>query len=183
MPGWWVAKLFEGKEEIGNIDRAVFSIYLFNIVNLNPGEGLFQGAGIPHAYMLGQCVELMANSDNVLRAGLTPKHIDVPELIKHTHFEYIVPAVMRGTDVLSGEKIYSCPVPDFGIAKIALTPELGYSNTATSLEIMVVISGGALVNNRLVLKRGEAFAVLPGAGYTIQASGTCTLFKAFVPVV
>jgi len=183
MPGWWVAKLFEGKEEIGNIDRAVFSIYLFNIVNLNPGEGLFQGAGIPHAYMLGQCVELMANSDNVLRAGLTPKHIDVPELIKHTHFVSIVPAVMRGTDVLSGEKIYSCPVPDFGIAKIDLTPELGYSNTATSLEIMVVTSGGALVNNRLVLKRGEAFAVLPGAGYTIQASGTCTLFKAFVPVV
>jgi len=183
MPGWWVAKLFEGKEEIGNIDRAVFSIYLFNIVNLNPGEGLFQGAGIPHAYMLGQCVELMANSDNVLRAGLTPKHIDVPELIKHTHFVSIVPAVMRGTDVLSGEKIYSCPVPDFGIAKIVLTPELGYSNTATSLEIMVVTSGGALVNNRLVLKRGEAFAVLPGAGYTIQASGTCTLFKAFVPVV
>jgi mannose-6-phosphate isomerase len=181
MPGWWVAKLFAGKDELGDIDRAVFSIYFFNIVQLQPGEGLFQGAGMPHAYMEGQCVELMANSDNVLRAGLTPKHIDVPELMKHTLFEGVLPAIMKGTTVLPGEKVYPCPVKDFGIAKIDLTETVSYSNQANSFEIIVVTSGGALVNNTLVVKRGEAIAILPGAKYSIEASGHCTLFKAFVP--
>ena len=181
MPGWWVAKLFAGKEQPGNIDRAIFSIYFFNIVQLQPGEALFQGAGIPHAYMEGQCVELMANSDNVLRAGLTPKHIDVPELIKHTLFEGIVPAVMKGNTVQPGEIIYPCPVDDFGIAKIDLSAGKSYHNMADSLEIMIMISGGVLVNNHLVLKRGEAMAVFPGGEYTIEASGDCTFFKAFVP--
>ena len=182
MPGWWIAKLFDNnKGEIGDIDRAVFSIYFFNIVKVNPGESVFQGAGIPHAYLEGQCVELMANSDNVLRAGLTPKHIDVPELMKHTLFESIVPEIISGNEVLTGERIYPCPVPDFGIAKIELSSTVSYSGTARSLEIMIVVEGGAFINNTLVLKKGEAVAVFAGESYTIEASGHCTMFKAFVP--
>lgn len=181
MPGWWVAKIFDGKTEMGDIDRAVFSIYFFNIVKVNPGEAVFQSAGIPHAYLEGQCMELMANSDNVLRAGLTPKHIDVPELMKHTVFESIVPNILKGTIVLPGEKVYPCPVDDFGIAKIDLSATVSYTNTASSLEIWIVLEGGALINNHLVLKKGEAVAVFAGASYTIQASGNCTLYKAFVP--
>ncbi len=181
MPGWWVAKIFEGKDEIGNIDRAIFSIYFFNIVNLHPGEGLFQGAGMPHAYMEGQCVELMANSDNVLRAGLTPKHIDVPELMKHTIFESIVPNIMKGVPAMTGEKRYPCPVSDFGIAKIELSAGVAYSATTTSLEILVVTEGGSLINNTIVLKRGESVAIFPGETYTIETSGDCMLFRAFVP--
>lgn len=182
MPGWWVARLFAGKEEPGNIDRAIFSIYFFNIVHLQPGEGLFQGAGMPHAYMEGQCVELMANSDNVLRAGLTPKHIDVPELMKHTHFEAVIPAIMKGIKARDGERVYPCPVADFGIARIELSSIIDYRGSARSLEIMIITSGGAVVNNSIVLKRGEALAVLPGGEYTIQSSGDCVLFKAFVPL-
>jgi mannose-6-phosphate isomerase len=181
MPGWWVAKIFDGKAEMGDIDRAVFSIYFFNIVKVNPGEAVFQSAGIPHAYLEGQCMELMANSDNVLRAGLTPKHIDVPELMKHTVFESIVPNVMKGDLALPGEKIYPCPVEDFGIAKIDLSASVSYTSTAGSLEIWIVIEGGVLINNSLVLKKGEAVAVFAGASYTIEASGNCTLYKAFVP--
>jgi mannose-6-phosphate isomerase len=181
MPGWWVAKIFDGKTEMGDIDRAVFSIYFFNIVKVNPGEAVFQSAGIPHAYLEGQCMELMANSDNVLRAGLTPKHIDVPELMKHTVFESVVPNVMKGDLVLPGEKVYPCPVDDFGIAKIDLSSSVSYANTASSLEIWIALEGGALINNSLVLKKGEAVAVFAGASYTIQASGNCTLYKAFVP--
>lgn len=181
MPGWWVAKLFHGKKEIGNIDRAIFSIYFFNIVKINPGQGIFQGPGIPHAYMEGQCIELMANSDNVLRAGLTPKHIDVPELMKHTVFESTIPNVMNGEPVLPGETIYPCPVADFGLARIELAAGGGYENRANSLEILVVTGGGILINNSLVLKTGEAAAVLAGEDYHIRASGHCVLFKAFVP--
>ena len=181
MPGWWVAKLFEGKDEIGDIDRAIFSIYFFNIVNLHPGKGLFQGAGMPHAYMEGQCVELMANSDNVLRGGLTQKHIDVPELMKHTIFESIVPHLLKGTPGMTGEKLYPCPVSDFGIAKIDLSPGISYTNTSTSLEILVVTEGGAVINNSLALKKGESIAVFAGESYTIEASGACVMFRAFVP--
>lgn len=182
QPGWWVAKLYEGRTEIGDIDRAVFSLYLFNIVKVNPGEAVFQGAGVPHAYMEGQCIELMANSDNVLRAGLTDKHIDVPELMKLTIFETVQPQVMPGNQVLPGERVYPCPVPDFGIARIDLTATLAYSSKASSLEIWVVTEGGAVVNNSLALKRGEVFVVFANEPYTIEASGHCTLFKAFVPV-
>ena len=56
--------------------------YLFNIVHLKEGEGIFQDAGIPHAYLRGQNVELMACSDNVIRGGLTPKYVDIVELLK-----------------------------------------------------------------------------------------------------
>lgn len=183
QPGWWVAKIFQGKTEIGDIDRAIFSLYLFNIVKVQPGEAVFQAAGVPHAYMEGQCMELMANSDNVLRAGLTPKHIDVPELMKHTVFESIQPQVMPGNPVQSGERVYPCPVPDFGIARVDLTAGLSYTGTAASLEIWAVTAGGAVVNNSLVLKRGEAFAVFANETYTIEASGDCTLFRAFVPAI
>ncbi|MCW3086825.1 MAG: manA, partial [Sediminibacterium sp.] len=181
LPGWWIAKMFADKEVIGDIDRAVFSIYFFNIVKVMPGESVFQGAGVPHAYLEGQTIELMANSDNVLRAGLTPKHIDVPELMKHTQFESIVPLISEGVPGLTGEKIYPCPVPDFGIGKIELSGSIAYTNQARSLEIILVTAGGALVNNSFVLKRGEAMAVFAGGEYTIQASGHCTLFRAFVP--
>ncbi len=181
-PGWWAAKLYEGKDLPPDMDRGIFSIYFFNIVQINPGEAIFQKAGVPHAYLEGQNIELMANSDNVLRGGLTPKHVDVPELMKHTLFEEVIPEIMKGNPARFGEKIYPCPVPDFGISKIDLTAGSEYEAVAESLEIMLVTEGGALVNNSIVLKRGEVVAMLPGAEYQVYASGNCTLFKAFVPV-
>jgi mannose-6-phosphate isomerase len=179
-PGWWVAQLFEGVDQIADIDRGVFSIYFFNIVNVQPGEGVFQGAGLPHAYLEGQNIELMANSDNVLRGGLTPKHIDVPELLKHTLFEGIVPNILKGNEIRIGEKSYPCPVPDFAISKIELAGKRAYSNTTEGLEVLIVTAGGAILNNSIVLKRGEAICLLPDAAYNLESSGNCTLLKAFV---
>lgn len=180
-PAWWAAKLYEQNGITADIDRGIFSIYFFNIVFIKPGEAIFQKAGVPHAYLEGQNIELMANSDNVLRAGLTPKHVDVPELMKHTLFEEVVPDIMNGNQVQIGERVYPCPVNDFGISKIDISPNNTYSNTAKSLEIMIVTAGGMLINNSLVFKRGEVVAMLPGAQYELIASGNCTLFKAFVP--
>jgi mannose-6-phosphate isomerase len=179
-PGWWVAKLFEGEENIINIDKGVFSIYFFNIVNAKPGEAVFQGAGLPHAYLEGQNIELMANSDNVLRGGLTPKYIDVPELMKHTLFEGIIPQIMKGNEIRTGEKNYPCPVPDFAISKIDLNTNLSYINLSVSMEILLVTEGGAVLNNSMALKKGEAVCLLPGASYSLISSGHCTLFKAYV---
>ena len=188
MPGWWIAKLFETNEPSTNLDKGIFSIYFFNIVRIGKGEAIFQGAGIPHAYLEGQNAELMANSDNVLRGGLTPKHVDVPELLKHTLFQGIHPNVMKGKALGafgSMEKNYPCPVPDFGINKIELNPDNRYSAIATSFEIIIATEGGVVVNGsddqNLKIKTGEVFAVLPGESYSIVSSGHSILFKAFVP--
>lgn len=76
-------------------DPGVIAAMLLNHVRLQPGEALFLGAGIPHAYLSGLGVEIMANSDNVLRCGLTPKHVDVPELLRIVRFEAADPGVLR----------------------------------------------------------------------------------------
>ncbi len=183
QPGWWVCKLFEGKEgAIKSIDRGVFSIYFFNIMKANEGEAVFQGAGIPHAYLEGQNVELMANSDNVLRGGLTPKHVDVPELLKHTVFQGVDPQLLSGTDA-NGEKVYHCPVPDFGISKIDLTGDQNYSGKASSLEIIVIIDGELTITgtNVVTAGKGEALAILQGESYAISTGSHTLAYKAFVP--
>lgn len=182
QPGWWVNKLYAG-QDLGDIDRGVFSIYFFNIVKALPGEAIFQGAGMPHAYLEGQNVELMANSDNVLRGGLTLKHVDVPELLKHTIFEDTEVSILRGEPVGEGEVVYNCPVPDFGLSKIALTAGQHVDGASTSLEIIIVIEGSLQVAgaNTVHAKKGEAVAILPGERYSITTTGSLLAYKAFVP--
>jgi mannose-6-phosphate isomerase len=180
-PDWWVAKLYENAAGILPIDKGVFSIYLFNIVCVMPGQGIFQDAGVPHAYLEGQNVELMANSDNVLRGGLTPKHIDFEELIHNIKFESIEPVIIEGTKPCMGESVYPAPVQDFGIASITLDGSNSYSYEAESLDMFLVVEGGCVVNNQLSVKTGEAFVVFPGNKLNIHASGKTLIYRAFVP--
>src|SRR5699024_6743476 len=89
-PAFWASRaVASGMTTLEDIDRGIFSIYFFNLLHLKTGEGIFQAAGLPHAYLEGQNIELMANSDNVLRGGLTQTHVDVEELLKHTRFKGI----------------------------------------------------------------------------------------------
>ncbi len=180
-PDWWVAKLYENAAGILPIDKGVFSIYLFNIVCVMPGQGIFQDAGVPHAYLEGQNVELMANSDNVLRGGLTPKHIDVEELIHNIKFESIDPVIIEGTKPCMGESVYPAPVQDFGIASITLDGSNSYSYEAESMDMFLVVEGGCVVNNQMTIKTGEAFVVFPGNKLNIHASGKTLIYRAFVP--
>ncbi|HVK96755.1 MAG TPA: mannose-6-phosphate isomerase, class I, partial [Flavisolibacter sp.] len=92
-PNYWAAKAVINFCKNESYDRGIFSIYFFNLLHLKKGEGIFQPAGLPHAYLEGQNIEVMANSDNVLRAGLTDKHIDVKELNKHVVFEETIPNI------------------------------------------------------------------------------------------
>jgi mannose-6-phosphate isomerase len=182
-PEWWVAKLYENGAGLTPVDRGVFSIYLFNIVCVKPGQGIFQDAGVPHAYLEGQNVELMANSDNVLRGGLTPKHIDVAELIKNIKFEYIEPMIIEGTKPCMGESVYPAPTTDFGIATITLDGSFAYSHQAQSIDMFLVVEGGCVVNNQMSIKSGEAFAVFPGTSIELNSSGKTLIYRAFVPSV
>lgn len=181
-PGWWVAKYFNDRAPSGDIDRGIFSIYLLNIVCLKPGEAIFQGAGILHAYLEGQNVELMSNSDNVLRGGLTKKHIDVHELLLNTHFTPVKPVILKGTNLRNGETVFHFPVPDFSLTHLQLDGDTVFEDTAVSPEIWIALEGGVIINDEMVIRKGESFIVFPKQSYRLQTSGKTVLYKAFVPV-
>ncbi len=95
---------------------------LLNVVTLEPGEAIYLGAGNVHAYLRGVGVEIMANSDNVLRCGLTPKHVDVPELLRVTSFAELPDPRCPTVDVPAGHAAYGfdVPVDDFALMAVDL---------------------------------------------------------------
>ena len=181
-PHWWTNKYYGGVIPNTNIDKGILSIYILNIVNVPKYQGVFQGAGLLHAYLEGQNIELMANSDNVLRGGLTPKHIDIEELIQHVKFEPTIPNLLKGDALGPFETRFPCPVPDFGLTKIALAIGETYTNQTYSFEMFLVIQGTAVVNG-IKLQAGELAAVKAGDQYKIEQIGSesAVLFKSFVP--
>ncbi|GAA3955688.1 mannose-6-phosphate isomerase, class I [Chitinophaga oryziterrae] len=187
-PAFWTGRAIANDPKgLDNLDRGIFSIYFFNIMEVHPGDAVFQDAGIPHAYLEGQNVELMANSDNVLRGGLTPKHIDVPELLKHTRFEAVHPAILQGDTVKGGlEIIYNSPAPDFVVSKITLNPGQQYEHTSEATEIMLVLEGDAVITGddgeAIDLKKGQSVVTYYNAGYKIQSQAGTIIYKASVPV-
>ena len=147
-------------------DPGVIAAMLLNLVRLQPGEGLYLGAGVPHAYLDGLAVEIMANSDNVLRCGLTPKHVDVPELLRVVRFESGVPAVLRPEADSSGEELYATPIDEFRLSRYVLADGAEPRRLpAATPQILLCVSGA-------VSLRG-AFGVsgVPGAAGAFGDSG------------
>jgi len=181
-PAFWAGRAIANDPEgMNRLDRGIFSIYFFNIMNVQPGEAVFQDAGIPHAYLEGQNVELMANSDNVLRGGLTPKHIDVPELLKHTRFEGVHPVIIQGSSVQDGlEREYHSPAPDFAASKIELQHGQIYQSTSDSATILIVMSGTATISgsDSFTLHKGQCALVTNGETYELTADNEAVIFKA-----
>jgi mannose-6-phosphate isomerase len=98
-------------------DAGVLAALLLNLVVLQPGEALYLPAGNLHAYLSGAGVELMANSDNVLRGGLTSKHVDVPELLRVLDFRAGQPPVLHGTEA-DGWIRYDTDVAEFLLRRL-----------------------------------------------------------------
>lgn len=102
-------------------DPGVLASLLLNRIHLEPGEALYLAAGNLHAYLRGTGIEVMANSDNVLRGGLTPKHIDVPELLRVLDFTPVSPDRLSPTvSVVGTERVYSTPAPEFRLSRVEL---------------------------------------------------------------
>lgn len=168
-------------------DVGVFSPLFLNLVKLEPGEAIFLPAGELHAYLQGVGIELMANSDNVLRGGLTPKHIDVPELLKIVDFEAGPAQEVESTSDGPCQTEYVTPAREFLLSVISLDEgECFESLQDRSVEILICVSGGAGVTD---LRSREAFdlskgtsVIIPSAvsGYTLE--GNATLYKASVPM-
>ena len=179
---YWVAKAAATFNRDGNIDRGIFSIYLFNLVHLKKGEGIYQAAGVPHAYLEGQNVEIMANSDNVLRGGLTTKHIDVAELLKHVKCEATYPDILNGEEVAQAERLYKTPAPDFQLSVFELAAGEIVSFTPTTTEILLLTEGVAELDDDNIAVRLEAgnpsAVIFPGQAVYLAAASKSTVFRA-----
>jgi mannose-6-phosphate isomerase len=153
-------------------DVGIIGALLLNLVTLKPGEALYLGAGNLHAYLEGTGIELMANSDNVLRGGLTPKHVDVPELLSVLKFDD-GPA-KRLLPVGDVEAVYETPAPDFRLSRLTLTGT-PFTLPARGPQILLVTDGALEVQGE-TLKRGES--VFFGADESVTLSGRGTAFRA-----
>ena len=183
-PEYWAAKSVMHKD-FQNLDKGIFSIYFFNILNLSVGEAIFQDAGVPHAYLEGKNMELMANSDNVLRGGLTSKHIDVEELLKNTKFEETIPVILYGVeDKTNSEIVYKTKAKDFELSKIELLATSTHTSISNSVEILIVMKGSAIVmqsEESLYLEKGQSILIKPNTAYKIKTDAEVEIYKAGVP--
>lgn len=184
-PHFWAARAALTFNEHELFDRGIFSIYLLNLVHLKPGEAIFQDAGVLHAYLEGQNMEIMANSDNVLRGGLTPKHIDVAELMKHVRFQAHPPQVIKGTKAGEHEEVFTSPAPDFELSKITLAKNEVAEMTCITTEIFIVTSGIVLVKEKqgqpLRLTKGEAAVAFDDTSLTFTAEEHAEVYRASAP--
>lgn len=156
-------------------DIGLFTPLMLHVLTLQPGESMYLDARTPHAYLKGTGLEVMANSDNVLRAGLTPKHIDVAELASCTLFEEKPQATLLMQPIVEGNKqVYPIPVPDFKFdCFVKAENELVVTHSA---EIVFAIDQPVTVTHTsgesLVLQKGES-AFIPAYAqlYTLSSEG------------
>ncbi|MGZ3845770.1 MAG: mannose-6-phosphate isomerase, class I, partial [Flavisolibacter sp.] len=178
---FWAARAALDFCKNGRVDRGIFSIYLFNLVHLKEGEGIFQASGLPHAYLEGQNVEIMANSDNVLRAGLTDKHIDVPELLKHVKFETTIPNILKPQ---SNHKVFTSPAEEFELQEYSLREGVAERIRSTTGEIFFLMDGTLTVDadgKSMQMEKGECIFVTAGTELVVKPSTEVNLFRATVP--
>ena len=182
---YWAAKGSLTFSQSGKTDRGIFSVYLFNLVELHRGEAIFQDAGVPHAYLEGRNIEIMASSDNVLRGGLTNKHIDVNELLKHVKCEPTYPNILKG-EKHDHQLVYKTPAPDFELSSFILHDGDSVSYVPQTAEILLLVDGRVEVtkgNHKVILKKGQPSAIiLPVNELKIIATEPSWLFKASVPI-
>ncbi|WP_086746676.1 mannose-6-phosphate isomerase, class I [Streptomyces europaeiscabiei] len=159
-------------------DPGVIAAMLLNHVRLQPGEALFLGAGIPHAYLNGLGVEIMANSDNVLRCGLTPKHVDVPELLRIVRFEATDPGVLRPEASPDGEEVYETPIDEFRLSRLVLPEATAPHDLTRATPQILLCTAGSVLAGEHTLAPGES--VFVPADEKAEVSGPGTLFRATV---
>ncbi len=161
-------------------DPGIVVAMLLNLVILRRGQGVFVPAGVLHAYIEGLGVEIMAASDNVLRGGLTPKHIDVAEL---TAILDPRPGPAPVLDPAAGTaRTFTGGVPDFVLTQVTADPSAAVEVRMNGIAIAVATSGeveitGADTQDRLTLRPGSAALITPNEG-SVSISGTGEVFIA-----
>jgi len=165
-------------------DPGAVTSVLLNPVTLNPGEALFVPAGTVHAYLHGLGVEIMANSDNVLRAGLTSKHVDVDELLRNVDCIAAPPIRIAPERVFTSTRIFYAPVDDFELSVTRLTDDGPRRIPGRGPRIVVCLEGEVEMSSErdetVLLTRGQSVFV-PASDGVLMASGDATIVQADVP--
>ena len=163
-------------------DPGIVVALLMNLVTLRRGEGLFVPAGVLHAYLEGLGVELMAASDNVLRGGLTPKHVDAVELVSVLDDRPGLPPVLTAREVGHGVGRYDVPVPDFALLRVDARTDATATVALTGPAIALATAGsvtvtGASSGSSAELAPARAILVTPDEG-ELRVTGAGELFVA-----
>jgi mannose-6-phosphate isomerase len=179
----WVARL--GRRYADDI--GVLAPGLMNVVRLEPGQALFLAAGVPHSYLHGTGVEIMANSDNVVRGGLTPKHVDIRELLRVLRFDPAVPEPVPIRRHGRCETRYLTPAAEFALSALRLAPGDVFSGAdRAGPEVLLCVEGGARVvedgpgGRTLDIAPGES-ALVPAGAPDYRLAGNGLLYKAGLP--
>ena len=167
-------------------DIGVLAPLFLNVLCLKPGEALFLPSGHLHAYLEGVAIELMANSDNVLRGGLTSKHVDVAELLRILSFEAKPPVILEPEQRPGGEGVYASSAEEFVLC--CIMPGKGVKFTSPeerSVEILLCVEGSVAITGHSdgavhYLEKGASIIIPAAVGrYTVEGEGT--VYKATVP--
>ncbi len=160
-------------------DAGLLPALMLRYAELEPGEALFLGAGVPHAYLSGLGVEVMAGSDNVLRCGLTSKHVDPAELLRVVRFASRPAGVLTPCDE-GGEEVYQAPVDDFRLSRIRLRTGASPRKLALDAPQIVLCTEGDLsvTSAGRTLHIGPGHSVYLPAGAEAALSGHGTAFRA-----
>jgi mannose-6-phosphate isomerase len=184
-PDYWAARAARDLPlPGGHRDRGIVSLYLLNLLKLAPGQGTYQPPGLLHAYLEGATVEVMASSDNVLRGGLTPKHVDVPELLRTLTFESGPPAILEGEVVSANELVYRTPADEFELSRVELTAAGEHRRgTEHQVDALVLVQGSARVESeggRFDVPCGSAVLAPAGVDYSMKTENGAIFFRASV---
>ncbi|KAF7370938.1 Mannose-6-phosphate isomerase [Mycena sanguinolenta] len=171
-------------------DIGIFCSFLLNYVHLKPGQAIFLGAGEPHAYISGDIMECMANSDNVIRAGLTPKLRDIPNLVSGLTYEAAPPSkhVVFPTSFRSSEcsTLYDPPIPEFSVVQVLVDAgEKETHPTVAGPSIAIATEGAGSVSwtgasTMLSVSQGDVFFIGADTEISFSSVSGLTVYRAFV---
>jgi mannose-6-phosphate isomerase len=169
-------------------DRGLFSIFLLNLLRLEPGQAIYLPAGALHAYLQGTGVEIMANSNNVLRGGLTPKHVNVDKLLEIVNFTGGKAQVLTPGPALSapGRIEYTTPASEFELSRLYMTKQSPLTIDAMHpVHLCVITEGNVSVgtedDNIFQFSTGQIYLIPQGLAYSLKTPGEAVVFQATVP--
>jgi mannose-6-phosphate isomerase len=169
-------------------DAGTLAPLFLNLVALAPGEAMYLDSGELHSYLEGVGIEIMANSDNVLRGALTDKHIDVSELRRVLRFESHEKPILQAREVAAGERVFDTPADEFDLAVLTVGEGAPWrSATSRGIEILLLVEGELTIadcgkGETVELECGGS-VLIPDSVERYELSGRGVVYRAGVPQI
>lgn len=167
-------------------DVGVLSVFFLNIVDLSPGQCMFMGPNVPHAYISGDIIECMTSSDNVIRGGLTPKFKDVEVLVSTLDYTCTVPSLLDPTMDETQNPIWIPPGVPFGVRRFTVDGTEDYPKNSVEFKtspgepsIALIMEGSGTVDGREVVA-GSCLILMPDRDVRIEAAPECSSMDVFI---